>query len=79
MPRIAAYKKKYMLSDFSKWVKISMGEMGISQKTAGAWLGMSQQEFSRRLNNNLFKFSDAITLLNELGASEKEILELVKM
>ena len=79
MPRIAAHRKRYMLSDFSKWVKDRMFELGISQTVAGKWLGISQQEFSRKLNNNLFKMDDGFTLLNKLEASEKEILKLVKM
>lgn len=79
MPRVKGLKKKYMLSDFSKWVHTKMKEQGVSQEYLGLMIGISQPEFSRKLNNNLLKLSDAITIFKELEASDEEILKLIKM
>lgn len=79
MPRIAAYRKKYMLSDFSKWVRNRLFELKITQEEAGGWIGKSQPAFYSKLKSNKFTLSDAITLWEKLGATDEEILKHVKI
>ncbi len=79
MPRIRAYRKKYMLSDFSEWVVGRMKKIGLTQAQMGEKIGLSQSAFCQKLRQNKFTLSDAMTILKELQATDEEILRLVKM
>ena len=79
MPRVAIKKKDYLLSDFSEWVIGRMKALGYTQEHMGNKLGIRQSSFSEKLRQNKFTLADAITILQVLGASETEIVRLMKM
>ena len=79
MPRVSIKKKEYVLSDFSEWVIGRMKTLGYTQKQLGEKIGVGQSSFSEKLRNRNFTLADALTILKVLGASDTEILRLMKM
>lgn len=79
MPRVAINKKKYALTDFSEWVIGRMRSLGYTQKQMGEKIGVSQSSFSEKLKNRKFTLEDALTILKVLGATDNEIVRLMKM
>lgn len=79
MPRVAIKKKDYLLSDFSEWVIGRMKTLGYTQEQMGAKLGIGQSTFSEKVRQKKFTLADVITILQVLGASETEIVRLMKM
>lgn len=79
MPRVAINKKKYALTDFSEWVIGRMKTLGYTQKQMGEKIGVNQSSFSEKLKNRKFTLEDALTILKVLGATDNEIVRLMKM
>ena len=84
MPRVAVNTRKYMMTDLSRWIVGKMHEKGLNQKDIGQILGINQQSVSRRLSdskdgNDVFSQGELILLFKELGATDEEILRLIKM
>ena len=79
MPRVAIKKKDYLLSDFSEWVIGRMKALGYTQEQMGRKIGIGQSSFSEKLRQNKFTHSDVVTILQVLGASDTEIVRLMKL
>lgn len=84
MPRVAVNKKKYMITDLSRWIVGKMHEKDLNQEDIGRILGINQQSVSRRLLNSkkgsdVFSQGELILLFKELEATDAEILRLIKM
>lgn len=79
MPRVSIKKKEYKVSDFSKWIVGKMYEQKLTQKDMGELIGITQPAFQNRLKKGLFSYSEVLTLFKELGASDTEILNLMKI
>lgn len=77
MPRILLNKKKYMLSDFSSWIRNRMRELHMNQAAAGKLIGASQAVFSYKLINHTFTLEEVITLLHEFEATQEEVVKLL--
>lgn len=79
MPRVAAYRKKYLNADLREWI---VGRMNSCKKThlsMGELLGISQPAFSRRLKNSNFEYAQLLEIFKELNATDEEILKLMKL
>lgn len=79
MPRVAIKKKEYKVSDFSKWIVAKMYENQLNQDDLAKLIGISQPAFSNRLKKGMFDYSEMLTLLKELNATDNEILRLMKI
>ena len=79
MPRVAIKKKTYMVSDLIKWRAGKMYELDKTQADLAELLGITQPAFSNRMKKGLFSYEEMLVLLKELNATDKEILELMKM
>lgn len=79
MPRVAIKKKEYMVSDLSKWMVGKMYETGVNQSDLAQLIGISQPAFSARLKRGSFSYSDMLTILKRLNASDKEIIKLMRL
>lgn len=79
MPRVSIKKKEYKVNDFSKYLKAKMYENNLHQKDLAKMIGISPPSFTNRMKKGLFYYSDMLTLLSELKATEEEIIQLMKM
>lgn len=79
MPRVLIRKKEYKVSDFSKWIAGKMYENHLSQNDLAKLIGISQPAFSNRLKKGMFDYTEMLTLLKELKATDNEILKLMKI
>lgn len=79
MPRVAIKKKEYKVSDFSKWIVAKMYEQNLRQQDIAEIMGISQPAFCNRLRKGLFSYADILTLFQKLGATDNEILGLMKI
>lgn len=79
MPRVAIKKKEYKVSDFSKWIVTKMYEHHLKQSDLAELIGISQPAFCNRLKKGLFSYSEILTLLEKLSATDEEILRLMKI
>lgn len=84
MPRVAVNKRKYMITDLSRWIVGKMHEKSLNQTDIGKILGIDQRSVSRRLldsksGKDVFSQGELILLFKELGATDEEILRLIKM
>ena len=79
MPRVQLYKQKYMLQDLSNWIIGRMRIMKKSQAYMGGLLGISQVAFGQKVRESNFKYSELLTVLKELQATDEEILKLMRL
>lgn len=79
MPRVTIKKKEYMISDFSEWIAGRMFVLKLTQEDMGKMIGISQPAFRNRLQKGLFSYSEILTLLKKLQATDEEILKLMKI
>ena len=78
MPRIQAYKKKYMVRDFAHYVKDKTKEMNMTQAEVAEVLGTTQQNLSYKINHDAFSYADFLALMEIFKPDEKEVMRLVK-
>ena len=79
MPRVQLYKQKYMLQDLSNWIIGRMRIMKKSQAYMGGLLGISQVAFGQKVRDSNFKYSELLTVLKELQATDEEILKFMRL
>ena len=79
MPRVQLYKQKYMVEDFSNWIIGRMRIMKKSQAYMGELLGISQAGFGQKVRQANFKYSEMLTVLKELQATDEEILKFMRL
>lgn len=79
MPRVSINKKKYKVSDLSKWIIGKMYELNMTQSDLSEMLGITQPAVSNRLKKGLFSYADMLILLKELQATDEEILRFMKI
>lgn len=86
MPRIAAFKKQYMVADLPGWIVGKIHTQGKKRADLAAALGITPQAFSARLKpdrrgkpKDIFSYSDLLTLFDELDATDEEILRLMRV
>ena len=79
MPRVAIKKKEYMISDLSQWIVGRMYAMKIRQREMGELLGITQQSFCKKLHGSYFTYSELLSILKRLEATDEEILRLMKL
>lgn len=76
MPRVDAYKEKYLINDFRKMVKKKMyGEY--TQEELGDEFGMSQSGISYKIKHGGFDLREIVHLFNFLGFTNEEILKVM--
>lgn len=76
MPRVDAYKEKYLINDFTKAVKKKMATECTQAELAESF-GVTQQGIGSRINRGKFMFSDLVKLFDILDFSNKEILKVM--
>lgn len=79
MPRIKAKKKEYMMKDFHDWLISKMRIQGVTQKDLAEKLNITQPAVCQRLKKNNFNIGDLIIIWHELGATDEEILKMMKL
>ena len=79
MPRCSLNRKKYKVSDLSKWLAGKMYELKLSQSDMAELIGISQPAFSNRMRKGIFSYSELLAILDKLKATDEEILKLMKM
>ncbi len=78
MPRVNLNKRKYKISDFSKWLKGEMFAQGLTQTYVAAELGTSQQNFSKKLKSSDFSYKELLTIFQLLQTDDLTICRLMK-
>lgn len=79
MPRVSLGKKKYKISDFSKFVIGEMYAHDFTQQKMSQLLDCSQQTFSYKLKNNTFTYADVLTIFDTFKTEDKEIIKLMRL
>ena len=79
MPRVNALKPMYMAKDIGARIKGMMFRAKITETAMASELGLTQGGFHYKLDNNAFSYFDLIVIFHELGATDSEILELMKV
>jgi hypothetical protein len=68
-----------MLQDLSDWIIGRMRIMKKSQAYMGELLGISQAAFGQKARSANFKYSELLTVLKELQATDEEILKFMRL
>lgn len=76
MPRVAAYKDKYLVADFQKMVKKKMCDEYTQEELAEKF-GLSQSGISYKIKNGGFNLKEFVHLFNILGFTDAEILKVM--
>ena len=79
MPRVTLNRRKYKVSDISKWLVGKLYEKGLHQVDIANWIGISQPSLSARLKKGLFTYEELLTIFNKLEVTDEEILRLMKL
>ncbi len=79
MPRCSLNRKKYKVSDLSKWLIGKMYELKMTQADMAELIGISQPAFSNRMKKGIFSYAELLIILDKLKATDEEILRLMKM
>ena len=64
MPRIKLKSRKYAKEDYRAWIRAQMKEQKLTNEVMGLMIGVSGQQFSRKLKAMDFSY-DQLVLLNE--------------
>lgn len=78
MPRTTLNSQKYRLKDFSEWVIGKMRMQNVRQIDLAREIGISQPTFSAKLKKCQFCHEDMLILFKKLGATDEDILRLMK-
>lgn len=78
MPRIKAYKRKYMLNDLSDYIRHQMEEQKIKQEDLSIKLGCSQQTISYKMRTHSFNLNDLITIFTLFDTAPEDLERLLK-
>lgn len=79
MPRIKELRPQYMANDIGSRVVGLMFKSKISQTALARELGITQGGLHYKLSNGAFTYKDLIIIFKEVGATDEEILELMKV
>lgn len=79
MPRVIINRRKYKISDLSKWIWGEMKDRGITQSAMAERLDITQQAFSKKLKAHQFTYSDLLIIFQELEPSNEKIVELMRL
>lgn len=77
MPRVAINRKKYIQSDFTKWLVGEIYGLGMKRYEFAEAIGMSGQLLSYKIKNNSFCMEDLICIFQYLGTEREEIGRLL--
>ena len=78
MARAYLARRKYKLSDLSKWLIVSLKEAGMSQAELARQMDIPQQTLNYRISNNQLSYSDLLSIFRILKTDDKTILKLMK-
>lgn len=79
MPRVNLKKRQYHITDFTKWLVGKMYENGLRQQDLAEMLGIKQPAMSIKLKEGNYTYSEVLVLINQLGATDEEIVKLMRM
>lgn len=79
MPKVILTREARKVNDFSNWIVGRMYEKKKSQENLASILGVTQPAFSIKLKKGNFKHSEMLKILNELDATDEEILSMMKI
>lgn len=78
MPRILSKKKDYMAKDIGPWIAGRMRMKRLTQQHMARCLGISQPAFGKKLATGHLTYTDMLTILHELDATDDEIIKIMK-
>lgn len=79
MPRVSLSKKKYKVSDLSKYIASEMYAQDISQEELAMHLGITQPGLSYKMKNNAFSYGDLLTIFDVFGTPNEKKAELMTL
>lgn len=79
MPRVSSKKKEYMASDLTQWIIGRLYIKNLYQKDLAEKLGITKSALSIRMKNGFWQYKDLLTIFSYLEASDKEIIQLMKL
>ena len=79
MPRVKELKPVYMERDIGSRIVGLMFKSKVSQTALAKELGITQGGLHYKLMNNAFTYKDLIIIFREVGATDTEILELMRI
>lgn len=79
MPRITSRRKQYKEKDIGAWIAGKMREARLTQEYMADKLGISQQAYGQKLRRSQFSYADLLTILQEINASDEEIIKLMRV
>lgn len=75
MPRVNELKHKYKVKELSELIESYRTKRGLKQDELAEMVGMSQQNYSRKIKANSYKAEDLILIFDALNMPEEAILE----
>ena len=79
MSRVALKRREYKAGNFGEWLVEKMHTKKLTQTDMGKLLGITQPAFQNRLKKGLFSYSEMLIIFETMGASDTEILNLMKL
>lgn len=77
MPRVDAYKEKYLVKDFEKAVKKKMAMEFTQAELGEKFGGISQSGMGYKIRNGKFDLVEMVRLFNVLEFSNEEVLKVL--
>lgn len=79
MPRVIINKHQYKSDDIGNRVSIWLRRSGKKRKDLANELAVSYQGIRHKLENNVFTYSDMLTIFDYLDVPDEEILQVMKL
>lgn len=78
MPRVRTKITDYKKNDLPKFIRSKMAWSGKTQNDLARLIGITPASFTNRMQKGLFSYTDLIEILNEVGATDEEIIHLMR-
>ena len=79
MPRLKVLRTTYMKADARKKFKGKMAENDITQRNLAELIGLSPPAFCIRFKDFDFSYEQLVKMIQKVGLSDEDILELMKI
>lgn len=78
MPRVHLYRKKYMKSDFSKWLTKAFIDSDKKRAELAEVLGITPQALNYKIRNVVFDYEELVTVFDFFKTEDADIIKIMK-
>ena len=79
MPKVCINKQQYKEDSIGSWIVSMLYKKKLTRKALSKELCMTPHGLNWKLRNNSFDYSDLLTIFEFLGATDEEVLFVMKL